>query len=329
MSSPAYPSDRRHLFPMSRERVVTGTEWGLRWQQLLTGALGLVWLTDAALQYQPYMFTRAFPRDVIAPTGDGNPSWIHGPVNWSATLMAHHIVILNALFATVQLLIGLGLFLRRTVKLALVGSIVWSLMVWWLGEGLGGILTGAVSPLAGFPGGVLLYAIIAVLLWPRRTPAVPQSRPASLATFSPLRRSGAALIWLVLWIAFAVESLLPADRTPGAVRDLISGMTDGEPGWMASINTSSARLIGGHGLGVSIGLAICFTAIGVSVLIPRLTRFGVLLAVVLSLVIWVVAQDFGEVFTGQATDLNSGLLLVLLAACYWPLSARSARTAAL
>jgi hypothetical protein len=32
---------------------------------------------------------------------------------------------------------------------------------------------------------------------------------------------------------------------------------------------------------------------------------------------WVV-QAFGGIFTGSGTDPNSGLPLVLLAACYWP-----------
>lgn len=269
------------------------------------------------------MFTRAFPREVIAPTGAGNPSWIHGPVNWSATLMAHHIVILNAMFATVQLLIGLGLLLRRTVKVALAASIVWSLMVWWLGEGLGGLLTAAVSPLAGLPGAVVLYAVIAVLLWPTATAGRRSDRSVSLAALSPLRTGGAALVWVVLWFGLAVEAVLPADRAPGAVHDLIAGMTDGEPHWVGTIDSWAARMVAGQGLGVSIGLAVCFVAIGCCVLVPsltKLTRCGLTLAIIVSLGIWVVAEDFGGLFTGQATDLNSGPLLALLALCFWPLA---------
>ncbi len=40
--------------------------------------------------------------------------------------------------------------------------------------------------------------------------------------------------------------------------------------------------------------------------------------------IWV-AEDFGGVLTGTGTDVNSGPLLALLAAAYWP---RTDRTAA-
>jgi hypothetical protein len=43
-----------------------------------------------------------------------------------------------------------------------------------------------------------------------------------------------------------------------------------------------------------------------------------LVAAVMAVAIWVVGEDFGTLFSGSATDPNSGPLLVLLAAAYWP-----------
>ncbi len=37
------------------------------------------------------------------------------------------------------------------------------------------------------------------------------------------------------------------------------------------------------------------------------------------LAIWVVGENFGGILTGTGTDPNSGPLLMLLAAAYWPL----------
>ena len=37
-------------------------------------ALGLLWLLDAALQFQPYMFSRAFATDVLAASAAGSPT---------------------------------------------------------------------------------------------------------------------------------------------------------------------------------------------------------------------------------------------------------------
>src|SRR5262249_60191946 len=71
--------------------------------------LGVLWLLDAALQFQPYMFTKAFVRDVILSTAPGNPAIVARPIIWAANLMLGHIVIANAIFATLQLLLALGL----------------------------------------------------------------------------------------------------------------------------------------------------------------------------------------------------------------------------
>ena len=44
---------------------------------------------------------------------------------------------INSVFATIQLLLALGIAYRPTVRVALAASIVWALGVWWFGEGLG------------------------------------------------------------------------------------------------------------------------------------------------------------------------------------------------
>jgi hypothetical protein len=41
-------------------------------------------------------------------------------------------------------------------------------------------------------------------------------------------------------------------------------------------------------------------------------------AIALALVIWLVGEDLGDIFTGRGTDPNTGPLLVLLALAYWP-----------
>ncbi len=108
--------------------------------------LGLagIWLLDGVLQYQPAMYTKAFGQ-MLAGTASGNPSVIARPITWEAGLLNHHLVLLDTAFATIQLLIGLGIAIRPTARVALAGSIAWSLGVWWFGEGLGGVLSGAAS----------------------------------------------------------------------------------------------------------------------------------------------------------------------------------------
>ena len=158
-------------------------------------ALGAIWLLDGVLQLQPSMFTRGFVSGVLVPSAAGESGFIAGPTLSVAHLIAPHVAIWNGLFAAVQLAVGLviiaGALARHVslLRLALAGSIVWSAMVWWLGEGLGGVLAGA-SPLSGAPGAVVLYLIAALLLWPGRGGDVP----------APLLGDRFARgTWLTLW----------------------------------------------------------------------------------------------------------------------------------
>jgi hypothetical protein len=293
-------------------RLPLPAPWSAR--RALQTVLGLVWLLDAALQFQPYMFHTGFPTTIIGPTAAGNPALVAAPITWAAHLMAQHIVAANTAFALIQLAIAAGFFFRRTVKFALAASIVWAGAVWWLGEGLGGILTGA-SPLAGLPGAVILYALIAVLLWPA-------SEDPGAAELAPARRGplGAVvpqMLWLILWAQFAWYLLLPANRTPNAVSQAFASMTAGQPGWLTAPARAAAALTAGHGLAVSLLLAAACAATGLAIFTDRLTRPALVLAAALGLVFWV-AEGFGGIATGQGTDPNTGPLLILLAACFWP-----------
>jgi hypothetical protein len=284
----------------------------LDWRRKLQLALGGIWVLDGILQYQPSMFTKSFP-GMLAESAHGNPAVMAGPITWSADLIDHHVVVLNAIFATVQLALGLGIAWRPTVRLALAASIAWSLAVWWLGEGFGGILAGTASPVNGAPGPVVLYAILAVLLWPAdRDPDAP-----SVAGRFIGRRSAQA-VWLVLWGSLAAFALLPASRAPGTISDLLSGGADGAPAWLAWIDTRAASALNGHGLAASIVLAVLLALVAAAAFLPvPVLRAAVVLAIALAAALWL-AQGMGELFTGMATDPESGPLLALLALSFWP-----------
>ena len=283
-------------------------------RQHVTWALGGLWLLDGLLQLQPSMFTSDFPREILQPAGEGSPMWVSAPVEWSSALVEHHLVVLNALFALTQLALGVGIIARRTRKAALLASIGWAVLVWWLGEGFGAMFAGPVSPLMGLPGAVALYALVAVFVWP-----VEGSRGRSVAAAGPVHPAGAAAVWMSLWGLFAVETLMPANRSSSGLHDMVAGMASGEPGWVQSVNQLGAGVLDGHGAEASMALAVVFVVVAVGVLAPgRLSKPALVAAVALSALIWVVGQDFGGLATGHATDPNSGPLLALLAWCYWP-----------
>jgi hypothetical protein len=281
---------------------------------MLQLALAGVWLLDGVLQYQSFMFTKAFGQ-MLAATAPGNPGVIASPINWDARLIEHHAVALNAIFATIQLLLGLGIACRPTVRVALGASIAWALAVWWFGEGLGGVLNGTASPVNGAPGAVIIYALLAVLLWPADRDATPAPFTAARAVGAPAARA----LWLVLWLSQAYFALLPANRAPQALHGMIAGLASGEPGWLGAIDRSAASLTSHQGLTASVVLALALAAIAVGVYLPApAARAAVVLAIVVAAVIWVVGQAFGGILAGRATDPGSGPLLLLLALAYWP-----------
>ncbi|MGD0066600.1 MAG: hypothetical protein ABSB76_24535 [Streptosporangiaceae bacterium] len=281
-----------------------------RLQLVLAG----IWLLDAVLQFQAFMFGRGFSQ-MLGGTAVGNPAVIADPINWSAKIIADHPTATNAVFAFIQLAIGLGIAWRPTLKLALGASIGWALGVWWFGEGLGGVLNGAGGPANGAPGAVIIYALLAVLLWPGA-----HDRAAHFVAGRFTGVNAARALWLVLWGSLAYLALQPATRAPKALGGMVSGMASGQPGWLASLDNHLGAFGNSHGPAVAVVLAVVLALVAVSVYLPRpAARAGVVLAVVTAAFIWL-AEGLGGILTGGGTDPNSGLLLALLALAYWPLA---------
>ena len=293
---------------------------GLGARRMLQLGLAAIWLLDGVLQYQSFMFTKAFGQ-MIGATSSGNPGVIAHPISWNATLVEHHLVLLNTIFATIQLLLGLGIAWRPTVRVALAASVAWSLGVWWLGEGLGGVLSGAADPVNGAPGAVIIYALLAVLLWPADRPAA-SCTPAPFVAARAVGAQQARALWLTLWGSLAYFALTPANRAPQALHDMIAGMAPGEPGWLAALDQHSAALVAHQGLAASIVLAVALVIVALGVYLPPpMAKATLILAIVLAAVIWVVGEALGTILTGGGTDPNSGPLLALLALSFWPLAA--------
>jgi hypothetical protein len=279
--------------------------------------LAALWVLDGVLQYQSFMFTKAFGQ-MLAGSAGGNPAFVADPVRWAAAIIAHSPVTTNAAFATIQLALGLGIAWRPAVRVALAASVAWSVAVWWLGEGLGGVLSGSASPVSGAPGAVILYALLAVLIWP----ASGAPGPGSFVAARPLGVAAARSLWVVLWGSLAYFSLTAASRTAQGLHDMIAGLADGEPGWLSAVDRGVAGVLARHGLPASIALAVVLAAIAAGIFLPAPgVHVTVALAVAVSLVIWLVGQDLGEVLAGNATDVNSGPLLALIALAYWPMRA--------
>ena len=197
-------------------------------------------------------------------------------------MIAHHAVLADSAFALVQVAIGLGIVWRPTLKVALAGSIVWALGVWWVGEGFGGIFNGTADPVTGAPGAVMVYALLAVLLWPREHADVDRSFPAAMAIGA--RRARA--LWLVLWGSLSYFAVAGANSSAQGLHDLAMSMASGEPGWLARFDRTTASVVAHQGLTASVVLAVLLATVAIGIYLPaRASNATLVLAAALGIVL--------------------------------------------
>lgn len=271
-------------------------------------ALGILWLVDGVLQMQPFMFSRGFATKVIAPAAAGQPSWVAWPVHQAASVIGSHPVALDAVFAFVQLGLGIGFLWPRAVRMAVVGSVAWAAGIWFVGEGLGGLAGGSASMLTGAPGAASLYAVLALAAWPRppgRFGVTYRSSAGGVAEWFPLA-------WAAIWFDLALLALLPANRSASTVAGQIDGSVAQVPGWLGRIDHLAATGVHAVGGPMVVFLAVFPAAVGLLALgTSRQRSFAAWFGITLALVTWVIGQNFGFLASGTATDPNTGPLLVL------------------
>jgi hypothetical protein len=283
-------------------------------------ALGVIWILDGFLQFQPNMFGRGFVTNVILPNAHGQAA----PLAWSITTFGHFILpdigVWNFLFGSIQLLIGVGLLFRRTVKPAIVVMAVWAFGVWWFGEGFGMLFMAMASPLTGAPGAVLLYPVIGFLVWPTGRAGAKEATgiASSAGARGPLGQRAALGAWSGFWILSAALWLLPANRAGGAISSQLSGAAVGEPAWYSHVLTSLSSTIGPHATFISWELALLSLVIGLGPLLSRRPTVFLLMGLTLELAYWVTGMAVGAMMTGHGTDPNVGPLIALLAIALIP-----------
>jgi hypothetical protein len=286
-------------------------------------ALGLIWLLAGLLQFQSFMYTHGIVSEVFAPAAEKQWSIVGGPMNTIDAFYGRDLTLWNTLAAEIQCAIGLGLILsKRTVKPALILSFAWAPTVWWFGEGFGGLTSNTLpSPLMGAPGGVILYAIVGLLVYPTS-----RREGRSPADLGPLRDRGGLWAWSALWALCGGLWLVNVNRARGATHEMIKGMAEASPHWLAKFESSVGAHTQGHGTTIAVVLAIVSAAVAIGVWTP-LRWPALAVGIVVSLAYWVLGQDLGGPFwIGDATDVNAGPLFVLLAVALFPVAqAASAR----
>ena len=275
-------------------------------RRFLRVSFGLLWLVDGLLQAQPKM-PAGFVAANLAPGVLSGPRWFGDLVGPLVRAWTRHPVVADA--ATVWIQVGLGLLMLLggrglLARIALWGSIVWSLVVWVIGEAFGGLLAAGASWLSGAPGAVLVYLLAAVLL------LAPWGWWGSGGMAVIIRR--AVAVWLVLT---AVLQATPGEgfwKPAGLSSPFASGasLTQGEPFGLpiSRLATVSAN----HPVAVNVTIIAMLVVVAVALWLSGRTAV-VAAGIGLCLATWWLAQHFG-VLGGTATDPNTSLPLALLLA---------------
>jgi hypothetical protein len=290
-----------------------------RRRQLLTLALAGLWLVDACLQMQPYMWGQAFYGSMLQMANMDLPGWMTQLEVHLSTWVVPHTVAWNALFIATQASIGLGLLWRRTRRAFLALSVLWGLVVWLAGEGLGGITMPGSSPLNGAPGPALLYVVVALMLWPGRR-CGPTRAGRSVADDGVGGRLGARLAWVALWIGTGVLWLRPINFTAPGPGGALANAGDAGPGWERAINHAVGSLVGNSGIAFALVMSSLQVLTAAGVLNARTRRPALILGATLAAFYGLFGQDLGGLATGQATDPGTLPILLLWVAALWPLA---------
>ncbi len=271
----------------------------------LQTALGCIWLLDGALQFQSFMYSKGFIQ-MLTGMASGQPTWLNSSLTWAAHIAGGDLTLFNTLFALTQVALGVGLLYRPTARLALAGSIAWALVVWWFGEAFGMMFMSMASPLTGAPGAASLYGLLALVAWPN-------GRPGGM-----LGVRGTRTAWVVVWLLMAWLWLQAPSSNPDAITAAINAAPSGMS-WLSTVQNWAANAAQGNGVPIAFVAAALSATIALGVGFDWRARPLLKLAVVLSLVYWVLGQGFGGIVQGGATDPNSGPLFVLFACTLYAL----------
>lgn len=285
---------------------------------LLIKGLGVLWLVAGLLQAQPDMFTSDFyawyPRNVmpslIQQTAEGQPAWLLHLMHTGSTLWALQPIVWN--WAVIVLQVGLGVLLLwgkfGWQTFALKVSVGWALVVWIGGEGMGGIFSTGEGFFTGWPGSALLYAFASFIA----------------LRYDQLRATGFSFylqrILGLWWVWFAWLELKPQSvfwKTTGLLAVFGNASTVRQPALLSSVIQSFALFAANHTFTVNWILGLIMLGIGLLHFLNTWPKWVLDVTIVWLLWSWWFGQDFGTLFAGLGTDLNTAPVMVLLTMTAW------------
>jgi hypothetical protein len=118
------------------------------------------------------------------------------------------------------------------------------------------------------------------------------------------------MVFAVLWGGFAVLWLLPVNHSAGTIHDALGNVPTGA-GWLTSLVGDAASAAADHGTIIALALAAVSGLIAFAVARDWHMRTFLWISIAVAAAFWTFGQGFGGVLTGQATDVNTGPLILI------------------
>ena len=238
----------------------------------------------------------------------GQPPWVVQLLNGGYRLWASHPVWANASAGARQVALGIVLWRQyqtRWGRGALWVALVWALVVWVFGEGLGGLFTPGPTYWGGAPGAGILYAAAAALVVPWRL--------WSSGRLMLVWGRGLGVVW---WAGAALQTAAWDWTRRGNYAMLQGALRTHQPHWV----TASLRQLGG--VLATQPLAANAVMVGVMSLLGWMAwrdwdGLGTWTLGFLWIVTLWLGQDLGGLFTGTGTDPGVPAILGLAWAVAW------------
>ena len=271
----------------------------------LTRSFGVLWTLDGILQLRDAMPSQ-FVSSIINPSFALAPPPIREIAKLAGAIWTTNPVKLDIGAAFIQIVIGLGMFtLKPDIALTYILklSIVWSAIIFAVGNGFGILYQGA-SVTTGAPSAILIYLFASTeILKLQRERSLSKSRRRTSKFLSAYLMTGVVL------------TLLPAEGfwKPNGYSEMISAMAQSkQPEILNKLLHAVAALVTNHGEILNAGMLIAYSAIAIAVTLNRRSNIGAAIALItVSAISWALIQDFG-IFSPTGTDFNSGLPAILL-----------------
>ena len=269
--------------------------------KILAKGLGLLWLFDAFLQLQPNMFKYDFLSNVVKPTTLGQPDLIAKVINFGINVYSINTFTFNICVFLIQAFLGLSLLLfptqRKELRWILILSIIWGLIIWIFGEGLGGIFTGQASLYSGAPGAAFVYILASIILLRQRY-------------------ISSQYLAKIVGIIFILTSLLQFQPMFWMKDGLIGIFKLSSLDNISIISSTSihiTNLITGNAVLGNTLLIYLLLVLGWALVIkPNVLTSSI--ALLFLLFVWGFGQDLGTlstIFKGTATDPNTAVILIM------------------